>query len=145
MVGTFIGKVLLLAVLLAGTAVIFSDFKVGDDPLADRQDAVCLGAGCKFWTGGVLGVPIGASLLAVCGRPGANIVMIIVILMGLMVFFAVTPVDVVQFISYYIQEFKARRAARAEEETAYDTQLFGHEAEEESLENLTGQPAAHGR
>ena len=34
--------------------------------------------------------------------------MIIVILMGLMVFFAVTPVDVVQFISYYIQEFKAR-------------------------------------
>lgn len=64
--------------------------------------------------------------------------MIIVILMGLMVFFAVTPVDVVQFISYYIQEFKARRAARAEEETAYDTQLFGHEAEEESLENLTG-------
>lgn len=31
-VGTFIGKVLLLAVLLAGTAVIFSDFKVGDTP-----------------------------------------------------------------------------------------------------------------
>lgn len=39
--------------------------------------------------------------------------MIVVILMGLMVFFAVTPVDVVQFISYYIQELKPRRAARA--------------------------------
>ena len=35
-VGTFIGKVVLLAVLLAGTAVIFSDFKVGDTP---RQTA----------------------------------------------------------------------------------------------------------
>ena len=136
-VGTFIGKVLLLAVLLAGTAVIFSDFKVGDTPWQTVKMLFAWGQR-KFWTGGVLGVPIGASLLAVCGRPGANIVMIIVILMGLMVFFAVTPVDVVQFISYYIQEFKARRAARAEEETAYDTQLFGHEAEEESLENLTG-------
>ena len=136
-VGTFIGKVLLLAVLLAGTAVIFSDFKVGDTPWQTVKMLFAWGQR-KFWTGGVLGVPIGASLLAVCGRPGANIVMIIVIMMGLMVFFAVTPVDVVQFISYYIQEFKARRAARAEEETAYDTQLFGHEAEEESLENLTG-------
>ena len=136
-VGTFIGKVLLLAVLLAGTAVIFSDFKVGDTPWQTVKMLFAWGQR-KFWTGGVLGVPIGASLLAVCGRPGANIVMIVVILMGLMVFFAVTPVDVVQFISYYIQEFKARRAARAEEETAYDTQLFGHEAEEESLENLTG-------
>ena len=136
-VGTFIGKVLLLAVLLAGTAVIFSDFRVGDTPWQTVKMLFAWGQR-KFWTGGVLGVPIGASLLAVCGRPGANIVMIIVILMGLMVFFAVTPVDVVQFISYYIQEFKARRAARAEEETAYDTQLFGHEAEEESLENLTG-------
>lgn len=136
-VGTFIGKVLLLAVLLAGTAVIFSDFKVGDTPWQTVKMLFAWGQR-KFWTGGVLGVPIGASLLAVCGRPGANIIMIIVILMGLMVFFAVTPVDVVQFISYYIQEFKARRAARAEEETAYDTQLFGHEAEEESLENLTG-------
>jgi len=134
-VGTFIGKVLLLAVLLAGTAVIFSDFKVGDTPWQTVKMLFAWGQR-KFWTGGVLGVPIGASLLAVCGRPGANIVMIIVILMGLMVFFAVTPVDVVQFISYYIQEFKARRAARAEEETAYDTQLFGHEAEEETLENL---------
>lgn len=108
-VGTFIGKVLLLAVLLAGTAVIFSDFKVGDTPWQTVKMLFAWGQR-KFWTGGVLGVPIGASLLAVCGRPGANIVMIIVILMGLMVFFAVTPVDVVQFISYYIQEFKARRA-----------------------------------
>ena len=143
-VGTFIGKVLLLAVLLAGTAVIFSDFRVGDTPWQTVKMLFAWGQR-KFWTGGVLGVPIGASLLAVCGRPGANIVMIIVILMGLMVFFAVTPVDVVQFISYYIQEFKARRAARDEEETAYDTQLFGNEAEEESLENLTGSlpPAAN--
>ena len=88
--GTFIGKVLLLAVLLAGTAVIFSDFKVGDTPWQTVKMLFAWGQR-KFWTGGVLGVPIGASLLAVCGRPGANIVMIIVILMGLMVFFAVTP------------------------------------------------------
>ena len=136
-VTTYIGKVAMLAVLLAGTAVIFSDFKVGDTPWQTVKMLFAWGQR-KFWTGGVLGVPIGALLLAICGRPGANIIMIIVILMGLMVFFAVTPVDVVQFISYYIQEFNARRAARTEEETAYDTQLFGREAEEESIENLTG-------
>lgn len=42
-VGTFIGKVLLLAVLLAGTAVIFSDFKVGDTP--GRPSRCCLPGG----------------------------------------------------------------------------------------------------
>ena len=65
-VGTFIGKVLLLAVLLAGTAVIFSDFKVGDTPWQTVKMLFAWGQR-KFWTGGVLGVPIGASLLAVCG------------------------------------------------------------------------------
>lgn len=65
-VGTFIGKVLLLAVLLAGTAVIFSDFKVGNTPWQTVKMLFAWGQR-KFWTGGVLGVPIGASLLAVCG------------------------------------------------------------------------------
>ena len=136
-VGKFVSKVSLMAVLLAGLPVVFSDFRVGETPLQTVKMLFAWGQR-KFWTGGVLGVPVGGSLLAVFGRPGANIVMVLVILAGLMVFFAVTPVDVVQFISYYIQSFKEKRAAREEEETAYDTPLFGEQAEEESLENLTG-------
>ncbi|MEE0801912.1 MAG: DNA translocase FtsK [Gemmiger sp.] len=136
-VGRFVGKVVLMAILLASLPVIFSSFKVGDTVWQTVKILFAWGQR-KFWTGGVLGLPIGATLLAVCGRPGANILMLIVLAVGLMVFFAVTPVDVVQFVSYYIQQFREKQAARAAEDTAYDTQLFGTEAEEEPLENLTG-------
>ena len=76
-VGTFIGKVLLLAVLLAGTAVIFSDFKVGDTPWQTVKMLFAWGQR-KFWTGGVLGVPIGVLtavfLAEVAPKPLAAIV-----------------------------------------------------------------------
>ncbi len=136
-VGKFVGKVSLMAVLLGGVPVVFSDFRVGENLLQTVKMLFAWGQR-KFWTGGVLGVPVGGTLLTVFGRPGANIVMILVILAGLMVFFAVTPVDVVQFVSYYVQTFREKKAAREEEETAYDTPLFGTQAEEEPLENLTG-------
>ena len=61
-VGTFIGKVLLLAVLLAGTAVIFSDFKVGDTPWQTVKMLFAWGQR-KFWTGGDLSLTVRAKAL----------------------------------------------------------------------------------
>ena len=91
-----------------------------------------------FWEGGVLGAPIGATLLALFGRPASNFVMLLVFALGLMVFFAITPVDVVQFIDGQYRKFQQAQAEREAAESAYDTQLFGGEPEEEPIENLTG-------
>lgn len=44
----------------------------------------------------------------------------------------------VQFISYYIQEFKARRAAVRRKKPLMIPSCLAAEAEERSLENLTG-------
>lgn len=136
-VGIFIAKTSMLALLIEGFAVVFSPFKVGDTPWQTVKMLFSWGQ-TRFWTGGVLGVPVGASLVALCGRPAANFVMIIVILMGIMVFCAISPVQVVQYIYILYEGFREKRAARVEEEHAYDTHLFAQEAEEESLESLTG-------
>ena len=142
-VGLFTAKTLLMAVMCASVPVVFSSFKIGDANLLQTIKMLFAWGQTRFWSGGVLGGVIGAPLLAFCGRPAANIIMVLVLLLGLMVFFAVTPVDVVQFAAYYLQKIKASREAARAEETAYDTNLFGAEPEEESLENLTGPaPAA---
>ena len=59
------------------------------------------------------------------------------LLLGLMFFFAITPADVVLFVNNQYQKLQQARQDRAEEETAYDTQLFAQEQEEEPIENLT--------
>ena len=38
--------------------------------------------GTYFWEGGVLGAPIGATLLALFGRPASNIIMLLIFLLG---------------------------------------------------------------
>ena len=63
--------------------------------------------------------------------------MLLVFLLGLMFFFAITPADVVLFVNNQYQKLQQARQDRAEEETAYDTQLFAQEQEEEPIENLT--------
>ena len=88
-------------------------------------------------------------LLALCGRPGANIIMLLLFAMGLMVFFALTPADVVQFLRTGADRWQTAQREREAERTAYDTQLFGQQPEEEPIENLTGslpeapRPARH--
>ena len=77
-------------------------------------------------------------LLALFGRPASNILMLLVFLLGLMFFFAITPADVVLFVNSLYQKFQQAQASRAEAETAYDTRLFNAEPEEETVENLTG-------
>ena len=138
LVGKFLAKTLLLALVCASVPVVFSDFKVGDSDLLQVIQTLFAWGQSKFWSGGVFGGAIGASLVALCGRPAANFVMLLLFATGLMVFFAVTPRDVVQFIAYQTVRLKEARAASYEEEDAYDTQLFAGGPEEEPIESLTG-------
>ena len=146
LVGKFLTKTLLLALVCASVPVVFSDFKVGDSNFVQVVQTLFAWGQTKFWSGGVFGGAIGATLVALCGRPAANFVMLLLFATGLMVFFAVTPRDIVQFILYQSARLKEARAASYEEEDAYDTQLFAGGPEEEPIENLTGTlPADAGR
>ena len=133
----FAGKVALMSVLCAGVPVIFSNVSLNDANPWQIIKMLFARGQTSFWEGGVWGAPVGGTLLALFGRPASNVIMLLVFLLGLMFFFAITPADVVLFVNNQYQKLQQARQDRAEEETAYDTQLFAQEQEEEPLENLT--------
>ena len=137
-VALFAGKVSLMGVLCASVPVIFSKLNVESLKVGEIIKMLFTRGGTYFWEGGVLGAPIGATLLALFGRPASNIIMLLVLLLGVMFFFAITPVDIVLFLDAHYKAFQARQEERAAAETAYDTRLFNAAPEEESVENLTG-------
>ena len=109
LVGKFLAKTLLLALVCSSVPVVFSSFTVGDSNFVQVVQTLFAWGQTRFWAGGVFGGAIGASLVALCGRPAANFVMILLFITGLMVFFAVTPKDVVQFIAYQSARLKEAR------------------------------------
>lgn len=147
-VSIFVAKMVLMGVVGASVPVVFSKFAVHESTAGDIIKMLYNWGYTRFWSGGVLG-SAGALLLSLLGRPGANIVMLLLFAMGLMVFFALTPADVVRYVNQLMQKYEDTQEARRAEATAYDTQLFGQSPEEEPLENLTGtlprqpQPAQH--
>ena len=92
-VGLFAGKVSLMAVLCAGVPVVFSKLSVTGANAWEIIKMLYMRGSTGFWEGGVLGAPVGATLLALFGRPASNVIMLLVFALGLMVFFAITPVD----------------------------------------------------
>ena len=140
----FAGKVTLMSVLCAGVPVIFSNVSPNDANPWQIIKMLFARGQTNFWEGGVWGAPIGGTLLALFGRPASNVIMLLVFLLGLMFFFAITPADVVSFVNNQYQKLQQARQDRDEEETAYDTQLFAQEQEEEPIENLTA-PAQDNR
>ena len=137
-VALFAGKVSLMGVLCASVPVIFSKLNIENLKVGEIVKMLFTRGGTYFWEGGVLGAPIGATLLALFGRPASNIIMLLIFLLGLMFFFVITPADVVLFVDGQYKTLQAKREERAAAETAYDTRLFEQEPEEESVENLTG-------
>ena len=140
----FAGKVALMSVLCAGVPVIFSNVSLNDANPWQIIKMLFARGQTSFWEGGVWGAPVGGTLLALFGRPASNVIMLLMFLLGLMFFFAITPADVVLFVNNQYQKLQQARQDRAEEETAYDTQLFAQEQEEEPIENLTA-PAQDNR
>ena len=130
----FAGKVALMSVLCAGVPVIFSNVSLNDANPWQIIKMLFARGQTNFWEGGVWGAPVGGTLLALFGRPASNVIMLLVFLLGLMFFLplahAIGPEN-------QYQKLQQARQDRAEEETAYDTQLFAQEQEEEPIENLT--------
>ena len=109
-VALFAGKVSLMGVLCASVPVIFSKLNIENLKVGEIVKMLFTRGGTYFWEGGVLGAPIGATLLALFGRPASNIIMLLIFLLGLMFFFAITPADVVLFVDGQYKTLQAKRA-----------------------------------
>lgn len=72
-------KLLLGLIFASGTVIVFSDIPA-DIPAA-RMVAECYQNGVTAWLGGgALGALLGGNLLLLCGRPAANLVMVVLAL-----------------------------------------------------------------
>ena len=86
------------------------------------------GAGMVFG-GGVAGLPVGGLLLYLCGRPAANVIMVVLMICALMVIFGISPAEIWEMIHYYGQRFvDGQKSVLAETKEGY------HRRREELLE-----------
>ena len=69
-----IAKLTLGLIFASGTVIVFSD--IPTDQTAAQMTAACYQNGMSAWlSGGALGAVLGGTLLLLCGRPAANLVM----------------------------------------------------------------------
>ena len=126
-------KLMLGLVFASGTVIVFSEIPA-DIPAA-RMVAECYQNGVHAWLGGgAIGALLGGNLLLLCGRPAANLVMVVLALCASLYIFDITPAELWQWmcelggsahekgVAVYEQN-AARRAERqaarqAEEEAA---------------------------
>ncbi len=118
----------LVVLLLCGTALVFTKYIPGSDKFADMV-AELYGMGTEMRGGGFFAIPLGLSLLCWAGRPAANILLIILLIVFLMILTDVTPADIWYFLRRKVGDARdtaadalaerdRRRAERMEEEEA---------------------------
>ncbi|MEG1275769.1 MAG: DNA translocase FtsK, partial [Ruthenibacterium sp.] len=97
-VGVKVGKVFLMMLLFSGAYLVFSSIDMSAYNFNDGIVFLHTASATDWGLGpGVLGAVFGWSTLAFCGRPGANILLVIFILIGLMLVTSVTPADLYHF------------------------------------------------
>ena len=112
-------KTLLLMMFVCGTAVVFSKTDLADHTfweavkLLYEQGQGALG-------GGVLGGAVGGSLLVLCGRPAANVLLVVLLGAATMWFAGVTPGDLWQMAERSMGDWKEGRETARAERLAYE-------------------------
>ncbi len=132
-------KLALGLIFASGTVIVFSNIPA--DQTTAQMTAACYANGVNAWfSGGALGAVLGGTLLLLCGRPAANLVMVALAVCASLYIFDITPAELWQWfcvIGGSIQEkglalheqSVARRAERLAERAA---------AEAESAEEWDG-------
>ncbi|EJW92913.1 membrane protein, partial [gut metagenome] len=110
-------KTLLLIMFICGTAVVFS--KISFTDMSFWQAVVALyEQGQGVLGGGVLGGFVGGTLLILCGRPAANILLVVMLTVCVMWFAGVTPGDLWQLMEDRVEDARKHhetvRVARSE-------------------------------
>ncbi len=116
-VRTRAAKAFLSMALLSGLVLVFSGTDLSGMNFQDGIIALFQNASEPAWpaSGGVLGAVFGWSVLALCGRPAANILLILFALLWLMVLTGVTPADLYYFLSGRASAARDRHTIHAAE------------------------------
>ena len=92
-----IAKLMLGLIFASGTVIVFSD--ISADQTAAQMTAACYQNGMSAWlSGGALGAVLGGTLLLLCGRPAANLVMAALAACASLYIFDVTPAECWQWL-----------------------------------------------
>ena len=92
-----IAKLMLGLIFASGTVIVFSD--IPTDQTAAQMTAACYQNGMSAWlSGGALGAVLGGTLLLLCGRPAANLVMAALAACASLYIFDITPAECWQWL-----------------------------------------------
>lgn len=110
-------KAVLGMALLSGLAVVFSSADMAGLNFENGIKSLYFAAAGVDWPlcGGVLGSVFGWSLLALVGRPGANIILVILVLIDVMIVTGTTPADLYYYCSGKAADAKEKHAVYSEE------------------------------
>ena len=111
-------KLVLGLVFACGTVIAFSDIQP-QGMSAFQMTAACYANGVNAWIGGgALGALLGGSLLLLCGRPAATLIMIVLALCVSLYIFDLTPAEVWQWLCAAFGGVHAKGAAMAQQSAA---------------------------
>ena len=138
-----IAKLALGLIFASGTVIVFSD--IPTDQTAAQMTAACYHNGMSAWlSGGALGAVLGGTLLLLCGRPAANLVMAALAACASLYIFDVTPAECWQWLCNVggsvhekglavHEQNAARRAERLAERAAEEAEAEEYEAYDDDL------------
>ena len=108
-------KLVLGLIFASGTVIVFSGIQP-QGLSAFQMVAACYENGVSAWLGGgALGAALGGSLLLLCGRPAANLIMLVLALCVSLYIFDRTPAEVWQWLCAVFGGARARGAALAQQ------------------------------
>ena len=111
-------KLVLGLIFVCGTVIVFSDIQP-QGLSALQMLSACYANGVNAWlSGGAMGFVLGGVLLLLCGRPAANLIMIVLLLCGSLYIFDITPAEVWVWLCAVTGGIHARGAAFAEQRSA---------------------------
>ena len=139
-------KLMLGLIFASGTVIVFSDIPANIP--AARMVAACYQNGVDAWLGGgAIGALLGGNLLLLCGRPAANLVMVVLALCASLYIFDITPAELWQWLcdlggnvhakgAAFYEQNEVRRAQRLEERAAREA--YGEEEADDDSEEIYG-------
>ena len=111
-------KLVLGLVFVCGTVIVFSDIQP-QGLSALQMLSACYANGVNAWfSGGAMGFVLGGVLLLLCGRPAANLIMVVLLLCGSLYIFDITPAEVWVWLCAVTGGIHARGTAFAEQRAA---------------------------
>ena len=129
-------KLVLGLVFASGTVIVFSGLQT-QGLSAFQMVAACYRNGVDAWLGGgALGALLGGNLLLLCGRPAANLIMLVLALCASLYIFDLTPAEVWQWLCGAFVGVHAKGAAIAQRSAERRAERAAARAELEAEEEL---------